>query len=144
MEEAVRRYVEAASSGTDAALEAVAPDLADGVTLSSPLGGGAGPDAVFASLRSVQPMLAAATWSDPVVDGDVVTVSATLPPGSVLGTAALTFRFDGNGKIAELVLSAHSRCAASPHRRRSRRRDRRRGQRRARQRHPDHCRVRRS
>lgn len=104
-EEAVHRYVEAASSGTDTALEAVAADLADDVALSSPLGGGAGPDAVLASLRSVQPMLAAATWSDPVVDGDVVTVSATLPPGSVLGTAALTFRFDGDGKIAELALA---------------------------------------
>ena len=76
--------------------------LADDVTLSSPLGTGAGRDAVLDSVGSVQPMLAAATWSDPVVDGDTVTVSATLPPGSVLGTAVLTFRFDGDGKIAEL------------------------------------------
>ncbi len=102
-EQAVRRYLEAATSGTDSALEAMAPDLADEVALSSPLGGGVGPDAVLDSLRSIQPMLAAATWSDPVLDGDVVTVSATLPPGSVLGTAALTFRFDGDGKITELA-----------------------------------------
>jgi hypothetical protein len=98
----VRRYLEAATSGTAATLEALAADLADGVALSSPLGGGAGRDVVLDSLRSVQPMLAAATWSDPVVDGDVVTVSGTLPPGSVLGTAVLTFRFDGDARIAQL------------------------------------------
>ena len=54
------------------------------------------------SVGRVQPMLAAATWSDPVVDGDAVTVSATLPPGSVLGTAVFTFRFDGDAKITEV------------------------------------------
>ncbi len=53
-------------------------------------------------LRRAQPMLAAATWADPVVDGDAVKVSGTLPPGSVLGTATLTFHFDGDGRIAQL------------------------------------------
>ena len=101
-EDAVRRYLEAATSGTDDAREALAAVLADAVTLSSPLGTAEGREAVLEATGSVQPMLAAATWSDPVIDGDVVTVAATLPPGSVLGTATLTFRFDGDGKIAGL------------------------------------------
>lgn len=98
----MRRYLEASSTGTDNAFAALSAVLADAVALTSPLGNGTGRDVLLDGLRMLQPMLAPATWSDPAVDGDVVTVSATLPPGSVLGTAVLTFRFDGDGKIAEL------------------------------------------
>ncbi len=76
--------------------------VADDATASSPLASGTGRDAVLDGLRRAQPMLAAATWADPVVDGDAVKVSGTLPPGSVLGTATLTFHFDGDGRIAQL------------------------------------------
>ena len=98
----MRRYLDASSTGSDHALSALSAVLADGVALTSPLGNGTGRDALLDGLRTVQPMLAPATWSDPVVDGDVVRVSATLPPGSVLGTAVLTFHFDGDGKITQL------------------------------------------
>ena len=98
----MRRYLEVSRSGSDDALAALSAVLAETVAVTSPLGNTTGRDAVLAGLRVVQPMLASATWSDPAVDGDVVTVSATLPPGSVLGTAVLTFRLDGDGNIAEV------------------------------------------
>ena len=101
-EDAVRLYLAAVTRGADDSLEALGAVLADNVTFSSPLGQGAGREALLDAVRTVQPMLAAATWSDPVVEADEVKVAATLPPGSVLGTAVLTFRFDGGGKIAEL------------------------------------------
>jgi hypothetical protein len=99
--EAVRRYLEAATSGSDDAYAALRERVADNATATSPLASGTGRDAVLDGLRRAQPMLAAATWADPVVDGDAVKVSATLPPGSVLGTATLTFRFDGDGRITQ-------------------------------------------
>jgi hypothetical protein len=101
-EQAVRCYLEASSTGSDDAFAALSAVLADTVAFTSPLGNGTGRDAVLDGLRMVQPMLAPATWSEPAVNDDVVTVAATLPPGSVLGTAVLTFRFDGRGKIAAL------------------------------------------
>jgi SnoaL-like domain len=98
--QAVRDYVDAVTTGGDAALAVLTEVLADGVTHHSPLGEGVGRDAVLNGLRTMRPLFEAGTWTDPVVDGDVVRVSATFPPGSVLGTAALTFRFDGDDKIA--------------------------------------------
>lgn len=101
-QQAVRRYLDAATSGTDDAFAALAVDLADDVTVSSPLGTGTGREPALAAVRQVQPMFAAATWTEPAFDGDVIRAAATLPPGSVLGTAALTFRFDDDGKIADV------------------------------------------
>jgi SnoaL-like domain len=104
-EEAVRRYLEAATSGADDAYAALSERVAEDATATSPLASGTGRDAVLDGLRRAQPMLAAATWADPVVDNDAVDavkVAGTLPPGSVLGTATLTFRFDGDGRIVQL------------------------------------------
>jgi hypothetical protein len=101
-EQAVRRYLEAATSGADDAFAALTEYLAEDVTVSSPLGTGTGREPAILAIRQVQPMLAAATWSEPAVDGDVMRASATLPPGSVLGTAALTFRFDDDGRIVDV------------------------------------------
>jgi hypothetical protein len=101
-EEAVRRYLEAAASGADDAYAALAERVAEDATASSPLASGTGREAVVDGLRRAQPMLAAATWADPVVDGDAVKVAGTLPPGSVLGTATLTFGFDDDGRITQL------------------------------------------
>ena len=98
----MRRYLEAAASGADDAYAALAERVADDASAGSPLASGTGRDAVLDGLRRAQPMLAAATWAEPVVDDDVVKVAGTLPPGSVLGTATLTFRFDDDGRIAQL------------------------------------------
>jgi hypothetical protein len=101
-DQAVRQFLEAATSGADDAFAALADDLAADVTVTGPLGTGTGREPALAAIRQVQPMLAAATWSEPSVDGDAIKATATLPPGSVLGTAALTFRFDDDGRIADV------------------------------------------
>jgi hypothetical protein len=100
--QAVRDYRASATTGGDAALAALADALAPDVVLKSPLGSGSGPDAVLGGLRAVQALFGTGTWSEPVADGDTVRVSATFPPGAVLGSATLTFRFDDGGRIAEL------------------------------------------
>jgi len=101
-ERAVRDFLEAATTGADDVLAALTEVLAVDVALHSPLGAGTGRDAVLDGLRTMHPMLAPGTWTDPVVDGDTVRASATFPPGSVLGMAVLTFRFDGDDKIADV------------------------------------------
>ena len=100
--QAVRDYVKAATSDRDDALTAVRAALADDVAFHSPLGDGSGRDAVLGALSAVRPVFLTGAWADPVTDGDTVKVSATFPPGSVLGTAELTFTFDADGKITDL------------------------------------------
>jgi hypothetical protein len=100
-EQAVQAYLDAAA-GNNEARTALAAALAGDVALHSPLGGGTGPDAVLEGLGSLGPILATGTWGDPIVNGDVVRVSATFPPGAVIGGAALTFSFNADGKVAEL------------------------------------------
>jgi hypothetical protein len=100
-ERAVDQYVAAATTDDDA-LDALAASLADDVALHGPLGDGVGPEAVLNGVRAVRPLFAPGTWTEPVADGDVLRVSATFPPGSVLGSAIITFRFDGGGRIVEV------------------------------------------
>jgi len=98
----VGQYLAAVTTDDDAALVGLNASLADDVALHGPLGNGVGPDAVLDGIRAVRSLFAPGTWTEPVADGDVVRVSATFPPGSVLGSATLTFRFDGDGRIVEL------------------------------------------
>jgi hypothetical protein len=102
-EQAVRSYLAAATSGSDETRAALASHLADDVTVRSPLSQGVGPDAVLEGVQSMGPLFATGTWSDPVVDGDTVRVSASFPPGGALGGATLTFVFDSSGKVTDLT-----------------------------------------
>ena len=102
-EQAVRAYLEAATSGTAEARAALASYLADDVASRSPLGQSVGPDAVLEGVQSMGPLFATGTWSDPVEDGDTARVSASFPPGGALGGATLIFAFDVEGKVIGLT-----------------------------------------
>ncbi len=100
--DAVRAYLAAATTESDAADAALAEVLSDGVVLTGPLGEGHGPQAVLDGLAMLRPLFSTGTWADLVTDGDVVRLTATFPPGAVLGSAALTFGFDTSGAIASV------------------------------------------
>jgi hypothetical protein len=101
--QAVRAYLDAATSGTAETRAALASHLAGDVMVRSPLGQGAGPDAVLEGVQSMGPLFTTGTWSEPVVDGDAGRVSASFPAGSALGGATLTFTFDRDGKVSALT-----------------------------------------
>ena len=98
----VRAYLAAATTESDATDAALAEVLSADVVLSGPLGEGHGPQAVLDGLAMLRPLFSTGTWAEPVADGDVVRLTATFPPGRVLGSASLAFGFDASGVITSL------------------------------------------
>lgn len=95
--EAVRLYVDATVNAGDDTGAALRPVLADDVTVAAPLGAVNGAQAVLDSFKNpmLGPLFATATWSDPVEDGDAVTITATMPPGTMIGGIEYEITFGG-------------------------------------------------
>ena len=85
--ELARLYVAALSAPGEATLADLAPALADDVHGAGVFGWGDGREQVLeTTAKPPFPIMGMATWSDPHVDGDRVTIKAEFPPGlPVLG-----------------------------------------------------------
>ena len=103
--DAVLRYVAAVSDPGDPTVAAVAPVLAEDVSIKTPLGDVTGKADVLASLA--QPSnalpLATATWGSPSEEGDAASVSAAMPPGMAIGSIEYMFSFDIDDRISRVA-----------------------------------------
>jgi hypothetical protein len=101
--ELARLYRAALSEPSDATLAALEPALAADVHGAGVFGWGDGRDEVLATTAAPPfPIMAMATWADPLVDGDRVTIHADFPPGLPVRGATVTLRISG-GLITELT-----------------------------------------
>lgn len=79
--------------------------VADDVNVVGMLGAGADKETVLAGLNN--PMVAAlfgsATWDDPDVDGNTVTLTARLPAGAPIGGMIFELAVDGSGTLAQVL-----------------------------------------
>lgn len=91
---AVTSWTNAVATGGDA-VAVLAAFLALDVVAAAPTGDEQGRDAVAAAIGAgrLSALLGAATWSEPEVDGDTVTVSAALPAGSPIAGSQVRFTF---------------------------------------------------
>src|SRR5580658_1192635 len=80
------------------------PLLSSSVRLVGPFGSGSGVDAVLGALDgSVLPgLLAAATWDEPVMDGDTLSLRATVAPGMLVGGVLSTLSIR-DGLVTEIL-----------------------------------------
>src|SRR5580658_3851704 len=94
---------------------ALAPDAADAkaafepllsaeVRLAGPFGAATGREAVIAALGGpmLPGLLAAATWADPVEQGDTLTLRATVAPGMLIGGVLSTITIR-DGLVTEIL-----------------------------------------
>jgi hypothetical protein len=90
-------------AGPDLA-DRLATVLADHASLRTMQGQMEGKAAVLATLSQIAGMglFKGASWSEPTVDGDTVTVSGSLPPGGMLAGATLVVSFDDTDEITHV------------------------------------------
>src|SRR3954451_1230899 len=100
----VHTYLAALAAPADEVIAATLADvLADDVRAGGMFGSGVGRDEVLASTATPPyPLLASATWEEPVVDGDVTTVRGALPAGLPVVAVNVTVRVR-HGKLVELA-----------------------------------------
>ena len=98
-----RLYIAALSAPGEETLADLAPALADDVRGAGVFGWGDGRDEVLATTAKPPfPIMGMATWADPVVAGDSITIAAEFPPGLPVLGATVTLRITG-GRISELT-----------------------------------------
>jgi hypothetical protein len=102
---AARAYVAAQRNRTDETIATLDPALADDVALRSAMGLVEGREAVLGAVggAATAPMFAGASWGEPVTQGDTVRVTATMPPGSMMGGVDYTFEFDESDRISTIA-----------------------------------------
>jgi hypothetical protein len=101
--ELARLYVAALSAPGETTLGDLAPVLADNVHAAGVFGWGEGRDEVLATTAKPPfPIMGMATWGEPRVHGDHVTIGAEFPPGLPVLGATVTLRIAG-GLITELA-----------------------------------------
>lgn len=111
----LQAYLAALAAPTDeAAAAALADALADDVRAGGMFGSGVGRDEVLASTaKPPYPLLASATWEEPVVDGDVTTVRGSLPAGLPVVAVNVTVRVR-DGKLVELAQELEQATPSEP------------------------------
>ena len=101
--ELARLYIAALSAPGEATLADLEAALADNVHGAGAFGWGDGRDEVLATTAKPPfPIMGMATWADPLVDGDLVTIHGEFPPGLPVSGTTVTLRIAG-GLIAELA-----------------------------------------
>jgi hypothetical protein len=103
--DAVRGYLAAVAAPAPEALAALAAGLAEEVVVAGPLGAATGRDAVTTALTGLPSprLLERATWSEPEVEGNLVTVEGVLPAGLTNAGMSIQFTLDGYGKITRIA-----------------------------------------
>lgn len=101
--ELARLYVGALSAPNEETLAALAPALADDVRGAGVFGWGDTRDEILVTTAKPPfPIMSMATWADPLVEDDCVTIQAQFPAGLPVVGATVTLRIAG-GLIAELT-----------------------------------------
>jgi hypothetical protein len=95
-------YLAALAAPGEETLAALGEVLSDDVRAAGMFGSGTGKDEVLASTGAPPyPLLGAATWEEPVTDGDIETVRGGLPAGLPVSAAIVTVKVR-DGKLVEL------------------------------------------
>src|SRR5262245_57554730 len=98
-----RLYVAALTAPSEETLADLAPALADDVRGAGVFGWGDTRDEVLATIAKPPfPIMGMATWAEPLIDDDRVTVQAEFPPGLPVVGATIALRI-ANGLITELT-----------------------------------------
>jgi hypothetical protein len=96
-------YLDALKAPNDETIAALGEVVTDDVHAAGAFGSGDGKEEVLASTAAPPyPLLGAATWEEPVADGDEVTVRGELPAGLPVSHAIVTVRVR-EGKLAFLA-----------------------------------------
>jgi hypothetical protein len=100
-------YLAALSTPTEETLAALEPVLADDVRAGGMFGSGEGKEAVLASTATPPyPLLGSATWTEPEMDRETITVEGTFPPGLPVSGITVTMRV-ADGMLVELAQELH-------------------------------------
>jgi Pyridoxamine 5'-phosphate oxidase len=112
---ATEAYKDALTKGDDDSLAAVAEILADDVVVLTNFGKADNKEGAIGLLKNpmVSGLLTGATWAEPTVDGDTVTVTATTPPAMPVGGLESILTFHGN-KIVRVEQQALPAPALTP------------------------------
>jgi hypothetical protein len=104
--DAVRCFMEARSKPTDESIAALDAAMTDGVTSGSADGPVPGKARILEACANpeMMPMFAQVNWTEPVEDGETVTVQAMMPPGGRSAGVNYIFSFDG-GRISDIAQS---------------------------------------
>jgi hypothetical protein len=112
--ELARLYVAALTAPSEDSLADLAPALADDVHGAGVFGWGDTRDEVLATTAQPPfPIMGMATWAEPLVDGERVTIRAEFPPGLPVVGATVTLRID-DGLISELTQELESAPQPEP------------------------------
>jgi hypothetical protein len=104
--ELAKTYIKAQADGTDPSIAALEPHLAEDVLLTMALGPVDGKAAVLTQMKNPVTMhnFTIANWQEPVLDGDTIRMSCTMPIQATLGGFNLTFNYSPDGKLHRVLM----------------------------------------
>jgi hypothetical protein len=104
--ELARIYVKAQADGTEDSIAALEPNLAEDVLLTMALGPVDGKAAVLTQMKNPVTMynFTVAAWQEPVLDGDTVRMTSSMPIQATLGGFNLTFNYTPDGKLHRVLM----------------------------------------
>jgi hypothetical protein len=101
-----RIYVKAQADGTEDSIAALEPHLADDVLLTMALGPVDGKTAVLNQMKNPVTMynFTVGRWEDPILDGDAIKMTSSMPIEATLGGFNLTFNYTPDGKLHRVLM----------------------------------------
>jgi hypothetical protein len=104
--ELAKIYVKAQADGSDASISLLEPHLAEDVLLTMALGPVDGKAAVLTQMKNPVTMynFTTGTWQEPVVDGEAVRMTSSMPIQATLGGFNLTFNYTAEGKLHRVLM----------------------------------------
>jgi hypothetical protein len=104
--ELAKIYVKAQADGTDESIAALEPHLADDVLLTMALRPVDGKAAVITQMKNPVTVynFTVGRWQEPVLDGDSVKMTSSMPIEATLGGFNLTFNYAPDGKLHRVLM----------------------------------------
>ena len=104
--EQAKIYVKAQADGTDESIRMLEPHLAEDVLLTMALGPVDGKEAVVRQMKNPVTMynFTVASWQEPVLDGDAVKMTSSMPIEATLGGFNLTFNYTPEGRLHRILM----------------------------------------
>ena len=104
--ELAKIYVKAQADGSEESIAALEPHLAEDVLLTMALGPVDGKAAVLTQMKNPVTMynFTVGTWQEPVVDGESVKMTSSMPIQATLGGFNLTFNYTPEGMLHRVLM----------------------------------------
>ena len=104
--ELAKIYVKAQADGTEDSIAVLEPHLADDVLLTMALGPVDGKAAVLNQMKNPVTMynFTVGRWQEPVLDGDTVKMTSSMPIEATLGGFNLTFNYTPDDKLHRVLM----------------------------------------